>query len=202
MNAWLLKFLMYGATIVWIAALTLMGVGVPDGIWKPFGVVSLFVSGVLFIYERWAWSWVPVRISSTPDLRGTWRATLDSTWVDPKTSQKIAPIEAYFTIVQTATSLTLCMLTKESRSWTLVAKLEQVDGTNQVVGVYRSDPGALVRGRSPIHYGGLRLHVGGPPTSLHGEYWTERGTKGEITLEFSKRTLAHDFATAQALCSV
>ena len=54
--------------------------------------------------------------------------------------------------------------------------------------MYTNKPSAEVRDRSQIHYGALLLDTHGParkPTSLTGEYWTDRETKG--TLTFSRR---------------
>jgi hypothetical protein len=38
---------------------------------------------------------------------------------------------------------------------------------------------------------GTRVH------QLDGEYWTDRGTKGELTLALRSSGLCHDFAEAQ-----
>lgn len=201
MATYLQKGLVYVSATVWMVALVLMGVGVPDKFWQPVGIVSLVVSALTFLYDRFMWAWVPEKLGGAPDLRGTWRARLLSNWIDPAAGTRADAIEAYVVIGQTASSIVVTMLTKESRSATLLARLDGKDGGTEVVGVYRNETQANVRGRSPIHFGGLRLHVGGPPsTTLGGTYWTDRATTGDLDLEFCTRERARDFSTAQALC--
>jgi hypothetical protein len=44
----------------------------------------------------------------------------------------------------------------------------------------------------------MLLYVRGIPVhQLDGEYWTDRGTKGELMLTLRTRDLMHDFAQAQ-----
>ena len=202
MESFLQKALVYFSAAVWLLVLALMGVGVPLGFWKPVGIVSLVVSVVIFAYDKWAWAWIPMKVSGVSDLRGTWRGTILSNWTDPRTGAKPAPVEAYFSIRQTASKIEVAMMTRESRSSTITAKIERCDGGLQVIGVYRNEPRPIVRDRSPIHYGGLRLSVGGPPaTTLHGDYWTDRSTTGEISLTRCLPTPIDDFSTAQARCA-
>jgi hypothetical protein len=42
---------------------------------------------------------------SRPDLRGTWKVTIASEWVDPQTNEKVPPIIAYAGVVQTQSKL-------------------------------------------------------------------------------------------------
>ncbi len=198
MDSFFNKALVYVGAATWFVTLTLMGINVPEGFWRPLAIVSLVIAVLLFAYDRLLWRLIPEKWSDMPDLRGTWRGTVHSNWSGEGASTNI---EAYFVVHQTASAISVLMMTKESRSSTITAKLEKRDGTIQVVGVYRNEPSAAVRDRSPIHYGSLRLHVGGPPsTTLEGTYWTDRSTQGDLHLEFCKRDEAGDFASAQALC--
>jgi len=187
---------------VWSVTLIVMGVGVPQGFWKPLTIVAAIMSVAFWAYENHLWACIHPWLMKLPDLRGTWQGTLRSEWTDPDTGEKVPPIEAYFTIEQTASTIQVSMMTKESHSSTTTARIEKRDGVVQVIGVYRNEPHSDVRERSAIHYGGLRLRVGGPPAAvLQGDYWTDRSTTGSIAIERCTRILASDFNTAQALCA-
>jgi hypothetical protein len=175
---------------------------VPVGFWRPLGIVSFAIPIVTFAYEKWMWAWIPTKVSGVPDLRGTWCATVDSDWTPPKSKVPVEPIEAYFVIRQTSTSIDLVMMTRESRSHTITARLEAADGVVSVAGVFLNESRSSVRGQSPMHYGGLIVRVGGPPpTTMHGDYWTDRSTSGEVTLKWRSRKTPGDFSTAQTLCA-
>ena len=76
-------------------------------------------------------------------------------------------------------------MTAESSSWLVAHKIvEENDGVFLVTGVYTNTPKLRHRGkRSEIHYGALLLKVlGDPPTSLEGEYWTDRNSRGSMRL--------------------
>jgi len=195
------KVLVFMSIGVWLLAATLMGVGL-DRFWQPLGVVSIVMSAATYAYDKWLWAFFG-RVSGVPDLRGTWRGTITTKWTDPKTGVRPGPIEAYFVVVQTASDVVVTMMTAESRSSTINAKMERRDGAVEIVGMYRNEPASRVRERSPIHYGGLRLRVGGPPaTSLHGDYWTDRATSGDLALEWCTATATGDYANAKALCAL
>lgn len=194
--------LIYASAGVWILALVLMGIGVPVDVWRPIGGVSFFVSTITWLYSTWGWAYLS-KATGIPDLRGTWRATLVSNWNAPVSTVPAAEIEAYFAIEQTASNIIVRMMTAESRSVTIVAKIEKLDGGVQVVGTYRNEPEIDFRHRSPIHYGGLQLTVGGPPAMfLKGGYWTDRLTRGKIEAELCTAVVAADFAMAQSLCAI
>jgi hypothetical protein len=57
-----------------------------------------------------------------------------------------------------------------------------------------------VRNRSAMHYGALQLSVAGsPPERIEGQYWTDRDTKGELSLADRKDGHAYDMVSAQRL---
>jgi len=202
MESYLQKAMLYIGVGLWALYLVVAGNQLQEGFWKPLGFVSLALTVFSAVYGKWAWSWFPLnKLSGIPDLRGTWRGHLESSWVNPETNEKSADIEAYFVIWQTASTVEVTMFTKESHSHTVVAKLELRDGIFQIVGTYRNDPGTQHRKRSQMHYGGLILRVGGPPpTTIEGDYWTDRTTSGAIHIERFSEALVSDFKTAQALC--
>ena len=57
------------------------------------------------------------------------------------------------------------------------------DGTYQVFGVFQNQQRISVQDRSRTHLGAMVLDVIGDPASpseVKGQYWTDRGTSGEI----------------------
>jgi hypothetical protein len=69
-----------------------------------------------------------------------------------------------------------------------------------LVGVYRNEPRLPRQETSRTHYGGIKLQViDGAKKRLHGTYWTDRGTCGEIELCFVMRRYAHDYLDAKTL---
>jgi len=175
----------------------------PSPDWLHF--VEPAVSAVLvalWAFNRTLWHWPGIRAlgGSTPDLRGTWRTTLRSSWVNPETGATVAPIAAYMAIRQTYSSLSLRLMTPESSSELLsVELLRSTDGSFRVAAIYRNEPKVEVRHRSPIHYGGMLLTVQGEsPSRLEGHYWTDRNTRGDIILEARDWRVFSQFEEAHA----
>lgn len=198
-----LSVVLLAAAIIWGVLLVLDGVVVSLSWLRHVSVVAGAVLLLLSAFDLFLWrlpalhSWFVRR----PNLRGTWRATLRSNWVDPATGATVPPIMGYMAISQTFSRLSLRLMTEESRSEILGAEiLRSEDGTYRVVGVYRNEPKLSVRHRSPIHNGAVLLQaLGSPPSSLEGHYWTDRNTAGELVLTERKRKLVDDLKAASVL---
>jgi hypothetical protein len=175
------------AVAVWTSTLAVFGYRVEWYFLKPFTVTVSVVTIVCLVFDRWLWRWRLFKgwLVTNPDLQGTWKAVLQSDWIDSGTAQGIAPIECAITIRQSFSSLSFRLFTSESSSYLVAHKLvRQNDGVFQLFGTYQNTPDIELRGvRSEIHYGALMLEVrGDPPAELTGHYWTDRGTTGSITL--------------------
>jgi hypothetical protein len=72
----------------------------PGTLFGKLGLVVSLVYGGMLLFATYAWSWRIFKgwLVKRPDLRGTWRATLNSDWVNPKTNMKGPPIEAYIVV--------------------------------------------------------------------------------------------------------
>jgi hypothetical protein len=178
------------AVVVWAVLLFVEGVPLKATYLKPYSVVVTVVVIGLILFDRWLWripgvSWLVRR----PILKGTWKGTLQSNWKDPDTQKGIEPITAFFAIGQTYSTISLRMMTKESTSRSMGAGLDTAsDGVPRVTSTYENVPGVLIQDRSRIHHGALLLDVHGSPANrLTGWYWTDRDTKGEVSL--GKRVL-------------
>ncbi len=179
-----------GLTIaVWLLALWLQGMPVLSADFvKPFstvvGVITLFVT----LFNKYMWSWKVFKgwYVKRPDLRGTWKVELKSSWVSPETGEVINPIYGYAVIRQSLTFLSLRLMTKESRSVLVAHSIEQQENDDlfKLVGVYRNEPKIELQGvRSEIHHGSFALDIHGSPVyELEGYYWTDRATKGGMKL--------------------
>lgn len=190
--------------LVWLLALWAQGMPVlsPDFL-KPFGLVVGFISLVVTVFNKyvWAFSWLRGWYVKRPDIRGTWQVELHSNWVNPETNQGIPPIQAYAVIRQSLTSLSLRLMTKESRSVLIAHSIEpqEDDDLYKLVGIYRNEPKIELQGlRSEMHHGSFALEIhGSPPYELQGHYWTDRGTKGSMRLSNRKKALYDTFEQAE-----
>lgn len=175
--------------VVWLLALWLQGMPVLSANFvKPFGTVVGVITIFVTLFNKYMWSWKVFKgwYVKRPDLRGTWKVELRSSWINPETGEGIAPIYGYAVIRQSLTFLSLRLMTKESRSVLVAHSIEQQEDDDlfKLVGVYRNEPKIELQGaRSEIHHGSFVLEIHGSPVEeLEGHYWTDRETKGGMKL--------------------
>ena len=197
-----LSAIIFTAAAIWGLLLIFGGTAVPPGFMQPFSKVVGILTLLLTAFDLWLWRLPILRqwLVKRPVLAGTWRTEVRSNWIDPA-GQQITPIAGFMVVQQTFSTLSLCLITHESRSEVLGAEIvRSADGSYRVFGVYRNEPRFGVRDRSPMHYGALELRVtGSPPERIEGHYWTDRDTAGELYLSDRKTARAHDLTSAQAL---
>jgi hypothetical protein len=105
------------AALVWGAALWFFGVDLAWEYTKPFSFTLLAVSSILTAFDWWLWRWLPCRwFHSVPNIAGTWKGELHSSFVDPKTGRQSDPVTGIATIKQTFSSL-YPALTPNHRRW-------------------------------------------------------------------------------------
>jgi len=92
------------------------------------------------------------------------------------------------------------LMTKESKSSLVAHSIEQMeeDELYKLIGVYRNEPKIELQGdRSEIHHGTFSLEIHGAPAyELEGHYWTDRGTKGSMSLFDRHKKLFDSFQHA------
>lgn len=171
---------------------------------RYFSTAVLAASLVFGLWDAWLWRLAPAQRLPIPGIprcvRGTWRGTLTSLWVNPATGQCPAPKTVYLVVRQTASLVSVKLLTDESTSSSSLASVDLVDGTAVLTYLYLNRPDMRVEHRSRMHHGSTVLDISGRPVRrLKGRYWTDRDSKGE--LEFTERSnkLADDFGQAAAL---
>jgi SMODS-associating 2TM, beta-strand rich effector domain len=168
----------------------------------PIGPAVTAAAAGLWVFDRWVWRQPVVRnLHSRPVLHGTWHGELASSWVDPKTEKQIDPDPDVFLVVrQRFWSVSARLLTNESSSSSLFAELaEGQDGVCQLLYIYSNQPQAAFQHRSPAHFGAVVLTAPrNRADGIEGQYFTGRGTKGDLRfrVRYSALIESHDAGRA------
>lgn len=162
----------------------------------PDAVMYTGIFYIIFSKYLWKIKYFHPWLVPYPNIQGTWVGTLESTWIDPKTGKRIAPIPVQFCIKQDFEHLYISMYTKESSSYSQTARfLEESDKSLMISYTYSNKPEATVRDRSEIHDGAAYLRiVEDGEIILKGEYWTSRKTTGDIKIKKKAHTLINCFS--------
>lgn len=150
--------------------------------------VSILVGGLALIFDTLFFKildrFPKLQTMTFPNLNGTWKGHLMSTWVNPETGSPPPPIPTTITIRQRLLSTHISLKTGESRSESTRSVLERFPDTKRfrVWYSYNNDPSAQVRKRSSPHEGVafLEMHWDENPSKLIGTYYTARMTTGTI----------------------
>ena len=180
------------AVLVWWATLFWQNTPVTREHGTPFTVVVSVLGALWFFFDRLLWrlrflhGWFVKR----PDIRGTWRVELQSSYVNPETGKCVPTIVCYMGVKQTLSELKMHLMTPESESWFIASHIQPSPSGNgyQLIGVYTNHPNIHLRNRriSEIHNGTLIINTHGSdvrPNTFKGVYWTDRNTNG--TMEFT-----------------
>ncbi|MEE1794373.1 hypothetical protein PUR28_26970 [Streptomyces sp. BE308] len=174
--------------------------GRPDLAALKFFSAAVLISTVVFnLWDFWLWRLPLVqRIPGVPrSVRGTWKGTLTSFWVDPSTGNSPEPKTVYLVVQQTGSLVIVKLLTDESSSTSALANVSEVDGSILLTYLYLNKPDMRVEHRSRIHHGSAVFDVSGNPTRrLRGRYWTDRDSKGELDFTERSSKLVDDFKEA------
>lgn len=120
-----------------------------------------------------------------PNLNGCWRGTLQSNWKDPATNIQIGPRDVVVEIRQNLLSVSVALGTSESRSLSTWCRLEPNHAARifRLRHLYENEPQAGVAHQSSKHEGMCWLEFRpDDPGKLTGQYYTYRGTRGDIEL--------------------
>jgi hypothetical protein len=149
----------------------------------------MIVVFILAAFDLYLWRYFPRAITKRPNLHGTWKAKLESTWVSGETGEAVSK-HFYLVVRQTFSSITVTSLYDIARSQSTSAGLAEHNGTCELSYIYWSAAKTTKRTGNPPHRGAAALVISSEPTlSMAGDYWTERdGGKGTIaTLGRSKK---------------
>ncbi|MDX0518896.1 hypothetical protein GOL81_30730 [Sinorhizobium medicae] len=197
-----ISLLLIIAVVTWGAFLWILGIQLTWEHAKPYSLTLAVLTGGWSLFNKYLWRMWPCKLFvRRPNLNGTWKAELRSTYRDPATGEPRGLIDAYVAIRQTFTSLSVRLLTAGDHESFLVASSFDInaDGTTYVYGVYQGVPSISDRKAvSAIHYGSFRYKaIGSPVTGLSGHYWTDRETGGSIDLSDRQPELFDSFASAE-----
>lgn len=188
--------------VVFTAGLWLTG-GHPQLAWLRFFsaavTAAVLVAG---IWDHWLWRvrWVQLTHRVPRNIRGTWRGTLASKWINPETGASIPAKQAFLVVRQTASHTSATLLTDESRSRSDLSRVAGGDGAASLVYMYLNTPENRIQDRSRIHHGSASLAITGTPaTRLHGYYWTDRDSKGDLDFSECYNGTVEDYDQAVAL---
>lgn len=179
------------ATAIWAVSLWVNDIELSWALLAPFSLVVGGLAGVWAAFERWVWRcrWLHGWFVKRPNLRGTWRVTLQSSFIRPGETEPVPPITCYMAVTQRLTLLQMKLMTPESSSVFIADRIRPSPGGEgyEVIGVYTNEPSIHLRDArvSEMHQGALRLETHGPshrPHALTGKYWTDRKTVGSMAL--------------------
>lgn len=182
------------AAIIWLIVLLCQGTPISWAYARPFSIVvsSLVGLGLLFEFVLWRQPLLHGWFVRRPDLRGTWRVELQSSYIRPESKERVPMIICYMGVNQTLSVLHMHLMTPESESWFIAAHVRPSPSGNgfQVIGVYTNEPNVHLRDKriSEMHQGAIIIETHGPglrPTTLTAKYWTDRSTMG--TMDFTER---------------
>jgi len=194
------------AVLAWAIVLLAQGTTLSIGQLAPFStVVGVLAIGALAMEKLlWRQTWLHGWFVQRPDLRGTWKVQLQSDWINPETKLQIDPITCYMGVEQTLSNLQMHLMTLESESWFVAQSIRRSPSENgyQIVGVYTNKPHVHLRSAtSAMHLGAVIIDTHGEsavrPSSLTGEYWTDRKTTGRMTLTNRCDTVFTQFSQAR-----
>lgn len=144
----------------------------------------------IFSSYLWRWRIFHSWLVPFPNLNGTWKGFIQTTWVDPITNERPSRIPAILTIKQSFFKISCIMRTAEMSSRSIIADFI-LDKDNQVKKLsytYDSNPIATVKERSQQHMGTMIFDIIiTPKQKMNGEYWTGRKTTGLVEMTFWKK---------------
>lgn len=171
-------------------------------------ILSIVVSIDLVFYwlfTRFLWK-LPVFKGSLvpfPNLNGTWKGEIRTTWTDPETGERPGSIPAILTIKQSFLNVSCVMRTAEmtSRSLTSNFVLDKENQIEKLIYTYDSNPIQTVKERNPQHCGTMAFEIvrEDKKIKLAGGYWTDRKTTGTIEMHFLKKERIDSYLTEMGL---
>jgi len=100
----------------------------------PLSTVVLLDSIFLYFFIKRIWKWKKLYpwLIPFPNLNGTWKGHIKSTWVNPTTGKSPAPIPVILTIKQSFINVSCVMRTEEMESYSFVSDFV-IDRDNQIL---------------------------------------------------------------------
>ncbi len=150
------------------------------------------------VFSKYLWKYKVFKnwLVPFPNLNGTWKGTIHTTWIDPETKHRPDPIPAIITINHSFSNISCVMRTAEMSSYSFQSSF-LIDKENQVKKLlysYSSKPIPTVKDRSPQHDGSVEFDIIEVPVlKLVGDYSTTRKTTGHIKMEYWKKDKLEEY---------
>ncbi len=198
-----IKIAVFLSVFLLVVVLYLQGQSIIKPSFNAVSWIATIVVFALLIWDKWVWRWKFLYpLSKMPDVRGTWKAELNSFWVDPKTNQMHGKIQVFIVVRQTFSKLDIRLFSAESTSVSLSANVTTDDeGVHTIATTYLNMPSLEHLPHSPISHGGMLLSVRGGKVvkQIDGKYWTDRLSRGEVKMSEHSQELADGFDDACSL---
>lgn len=192
----------YVVTFAWSIAVLAAGLHISGVLARVLTTLPVALVVAFAVFDTYLWRLKPIRkLIQHPDLGGTWKGTLVSIRDGPDgPDTQYEPIPIVIVIWQTYLTISISLVSAESRSRSIAAVVEKNNHDDFTVYYhYGNVPKISFRTESPIHSGGSCLQVSGlAPTTIDGEYWTDRKTRGSYTVHRASRKHFASWADAIA----
>ena len=200
------RFTTIAVGAIYTVAIALSGVSLDTWLKKALAYLPLVAGLALAAWDIYLWRLPHVhRFLRRPRLDGTWVVTLHPTNEShiPEGGNR-GPIPAYMVVKQTYWDLAVRQYTAESTSDLRAHFWVRAGGNSHdmLVFTYENVPKHEVQHRSVRHYGTCQLDpTVRIPTEITGVYFTDRYTKGDMSLRLHDRSTGHaSFEAAQIHC--
>ena len=201
LNRTTVSILLIISFVVWGGFLWVLGIEPTWDYAQPYSFTLATITSCLWLFDRYIWKiWPVYKLVRHPDLNGTWRVSLQSSYKVPGSEDPGAAVDGFAVVRQTFSYMSIRLMTEHAESSLVASSFDiQADGTTFVYGAYQSDPSIHLRsGISEIHYGSFRYKViGRPPIQVNGHYWTDRNTNGSISLTDRKNVFFDGYIEAR-----
>jgi hypothetical protein len=189
----------------------LVVIGFATGIWSAGGSpawlrgYSAAVVVAILVFALWEYAlWRLPLMQRLPRvarcIEGTWAGTVTPLWTDPTTERRPHEKRVFLVVRQTASRVTVVLLTEESTSRSSIARLSQDELGLSLSYMYSNRPESRVAHRSTLHNGSAFVEISGSPVSrIRGRYWTDGNTRGELDLLERRTRTAVSFREATEL---
>lgn len=197
-------YVVIGVSLVYTVVLYLADLRLDTQFKQGLAFLPTAAAAVLTAWDMILWR-LPglARLTKRPRLDGLWRAELHPTeerHIPP--DGKREPIPAYLVITQTYWSIAVRQYTGESKSDSRASFWQRgPDAAVETLAfLYENNPEQRHQARSPRHLGSCTLDsTNQAPEEMSGVYFTDRYTKGDMTMTLVDRSTGHpSFSAAKA----
>jgi hypothetical protein len=198
----LIRVTAYAVGGIWSVAAAVAGLQFDDTEKKLLGFAPIALVFLFTVWDRWAWRWkMFVGHSGVPDLNGTWLGEYAAEWVDEQNARGRTSAPAALSIKQNFTTLSITLITSESKSYSLLSHIANLDSGEYRVNYEYSNTALLkYRHRLPHHLGSAELMIASARgAELTGEYWTNRMSRGTLRFQWVSSTSVNTLDAAQRL---